>query len=133
MLVVDASVAVTACLASDGFVSLGGEQLVAPPLLWPEGRSALHVMAFRGEQLPEVTRLAAQRLGAAPIEARDPAELGREAWRLADDFGWAKTYDAEYVALARKLDVALLTRDERLRRGASRLITVLAPDDLVPP
>lgn len=130
MLVVDASVAVTACLATDGFSSLGSEQLVAPPLLWPESRSALHVMAFRGEELPEVARSAAERLDAAPIEAHDPAQLGREAWRLADQLGWAKTYDAEYLALARLLDCRLVTLDARLRRGADRLGFVVSPTEL---
>jgi len=130
VLVVDASVAVTACLASDGFASFRGEQLVAPPLLWPEARSALHVMAFRGEELPETSRLAAERLDAAPIEARHPAELGRDAWGLADEFGWAKTYDAEYLALAQILGCRLVTLDARLRRGADRLGFVISPTEL---
>jgi hypothetical protein len=40
------------------------------------------------------------------------------------DFGWAKTYDAEYVALAK------LTVDRRLRRGADRLGFVVTPAEL---
>jgi predicted nucleic acid-binding protein len=51
------------------------------------------------------------------------------AWEL----GWAKAYEAEYVSLARILDARLLSRDERLRRGAGRLVTVVGPDEVIPP
>jgi len=130
VLVLDASVAVTACLAFDGFAVFESEQLVAPPLLWPESRSALHVMAFRGELLPEAARTAAQVLDAAEIEHSNHPELGSEAWRIADDLGWAKTYDAEYLALARLLVCRVVTLDRRLRRGADRLGLVVSPSEL---
>ena len=130
MLVVDASVAVTACLASDGFKFLEGEQLVAPPLLWPESRSVLHVMAFRGDAARDSARAAAELLDAAPIEAQAPRRLGADAWQLADELGWAKTYDAEYVALAQILGCRLVTLDLRLRRGADRLGCVVSPAEL---
>jgi hypothetical protein len=42
-------------------------------------------------------------------------------WKLAEEFGWAKTYDAEYVALAKLNNCRLVTVDGRLRRGANRL------------
>ena len=46
--------------------------------------------------------------------------------------GWAKTYDAEYVALAQILDIPILTRDRRLARGgASRFVRLLGPMDLM--
>jgi predicted nucleic acid-binding protein len=47
--------------------------------------------------------------------------LGAEAWRIADSFGWSKTYDAEYLALALLLDAVLVTLDRRLQRAAERL------------
>jgi predicted nucleic acid-binding protein len=40
------------------------------------------------------------------------------------------TYDAEYVALARLLGCRLFTVDERLRRGAGRLVEVVGPREL---
>lgn len=52
------------------------------------------------------------------------------AWRIADDFGWAKTYDAEYVALAKLSECLLVTLDARLRRGADRLGFVKTPEEL---
>ena len=45
------------------------------------------------------------------MDRRSPKRLGEEAWRVADELGWAKTYDAEYVALARLLDCRLVTLD----------------------
>ena len=53
MLVVDASVAVAANYSTDGFEEFGDEQLVAPPLLWSEARSALHELLWRREITPE--------------------------------------------------------------------------------
>jgi predicted nucleic acid-binding protein len=44
--------------------------------------------------------------------------------------GWAKTYDANYVALARLRDCRLVTLDARLRRGTGRLGLVVGPTEL---
>jgi len=66
----------------------------------------------------------------AGIRTRSHPRLGDEAWRMADELGWAKTYDAEYVALARLLGCRLVTSDGRLRRGADRLGFVITPAEL---
>lgn len=66
----------------------------------------------------------------APIERRAPARLYPEAWSIATELGWAKTYDAEYVALARLLGCRLVTLDGRLRRAAGELVEIVAPSDL---
>lgn len=60
----------------------------------------------------------------------DDDGLGRTAWSIARDLGWARTYDAEFVALAQLLDCRLVTLDERLIRGSSRLGRVIHPADL---
>jgi predicted nucleic acid-binding protein len=128
VLVIDASIAVFA--ASAGLGPLEGEDLVAPTLMWSEARSALHEAAWRGEIVPEDAEDALQALEALPIHRRSPRGLGVEAWRIADELGWAKTYDAEYVGLARLLRCRLVTVDSRLRRGAGRLGFVVLPDEL---
>jgi predicted nucleic acid-binding protein len=51
---------------------------------------------------------------------------------VADELGWAKVYDAHYVALARLLDCRLVTLDEKLRRGTDRLGFVITPEELKP-
>jgi predicted nucleic acid-binding protein len=43
------------------------------------------------------------RLLKAPVQIHKPDDLIKAAWRVADDLGWAKTYDAQYVALAQML------------------------------
>jgi hypothetical protein len=50
--------------------------------------------------------------------------------RVADELGWAKTYDANYIAPARLLDARVVTLDARLRRGAGRTGLVIGPDEV---
>jgi predicted nucleic acid-binding protein len=130
LLVVDASIAVGDCLSAAVLRTLGDEQFTAPPLLWPESRSALRVLAHRGDISREDARNGAERLETIPIQSRVPAGLGREAWRIADELGWVRAYDAEYVALASMLGCRLVTLDARLRRGADRLGFVVSPTEL---
>jgi predicted nucleic acid-binding protein len=128
-LVIDANVAVAACARPNGFESLGDE-LAGPPLLWSEARSTLHLQAAKGSIDGNRARRLHERLIAAPIARLDPPELGSKAWRLADEFGWGRTYDAEYVALAMLLDCRLVTLDARLRRGVNRLGFVITPAEI---
>lgn len=130
MLAVDASFSVAACLGSDGFSALGDGYLVAPPLMWSETRSTLHLMLHRAALSSPSATAAVERLENATVEVRTPPELGRESWRIADELGWARTYDAEYVALASILGCRLVTLDARMRRGAARLGFVVAPSEL---
>jgi predicted nucleic acid-binding protein len=104
--------------------------LVAPPLLWSEVRSSLHEAVWRKELDAESALAALAKLDAAPIAARTHARLSITAWELADQLGWAKTYDAEYIALAVLLKCRLVSVDERLRRGTERLGVVIGPQDL---
>ena len=130
MLVVDASVVLNACLSVSGFEPLGMERLVAPPLLWSEASSALHELQWRRSISTELVGTARERLRSGRVEVRRHSGLIDEAWRVADELGWAKTYDAEYVALARLLRCRLLTVDERLRRTAARVVDVIGPTEL---
>ncbi len=130
MLVVDAAVVVTACLAEAGFEPLAQEQLVAPYVMWSEASSVLHELKWRKEISTELAKVAAERLAKADVGGRRPKGLTAEAWRIADQLGWAKTYDAEYMALARLLKCRLLTTDARLKAAGSRLLDVIGPSDL---
>jgi predicted nucleic acid-binding protein len=136
VLVVDASLAVELSLDRIGEQAGAdldrGGQLVAPPLLWSEVPSALHEMAFRGEISNALAELALQRFlsGKLSIGEQRPEGLATAAWEVAEEFGWAKTYDAEYVALAKAEGCRLVTLDSRLRRGTDRLGFVVTPDEL---
>lgn len=129
-MVIDANVAVRASLSASGFEELEPYELVGPPLLWIEAGSGLHELRWRGEIPDDVAQVALSRLLRAPIARRRPRHLLERAWTVADQLGWAKLYDAHYVALAAILEQPLLTVDARLRRGASRVVDVLGPTEL---
>ncbi|MGH9165991.1 MAG: type II toxin-antitoxin system VapC family toxin [Acidimicrobiales bacterium] len=129
MLVIDASAALYLLASEEGLEPFSRLGLVAPALLWSEVTSVLNEMRRRGELSAALADATFERLLAADIGRRSSDELYRGARDVARDLGWAKTYDAEYVALARRLDIALLSRDERLRRGAGHLVTFMGPDD----
>jgi len=130
MFVLDASVAFAACASADGFEEFGGSALAAPPLMWSEARSTIHELAWRGEIHREDAERTVARLDTCPVARKSPAALGGEAWRIADELGFAKTYDAEYLALAHILGWRVVTLDGRLRRGADRTGLVITPAEM---
>lgn len=130
VLVVDAAVVITACLSDAGPKALGREELVAPHLMWSEASSVLHELRWRKEISGQLATIALEKLAAAEISPRRPKGLMEEAWRIADSLGWAKTYDAEYLALARLLKCRLLTTDAKLKAGGSTVVSVIGPTDL---
>lgn len=129
MLIIDANVAVAACGGEDGFKAFDDE-LASVPLMWSEVRASLHLKLHKEEIDRQDAEIIHGRLESCPVKRMDPSELGAEAWRIADEFGWGRTYDAEYVALAKLLDCRLVTLDTRLRRGADRLGFVITPAEL---
>jgi predicted nucleic acid-binding protein len=46
------------------------------------------------------------------------------AWKVADQLGWADTFDAEYVALTQLQADALITLDDRLADAVRDLVPV---------
>lgn len=129
-LVVDATVAVASVAKADGFEALSDEDLVAPALMWSEARSTLHLGLLKGTIGAEDAAIAHENLETCPVRRGEEPGLGREAWRIAEQFGWGRTYDAEYVALAQILGCRLVTLDVRLRSGTDRLGFVVTPTEL---
>jgi predicted nucleic acid-binding protein len=131
-LVLDASAAIEAALLEHGFDVYAGHVLHGPGLLWWEVNSVLHEQARRGEISSGLAEAAIARFHRQGIHAVGPSpEFLLTASRVAVRLGWAKVYDAAYIALALQLPGSrLVTRDERLRRGASRLVEIISPAEL---
>lgn len=127
--VVDASVAVASLVEEGGLARLG-DDLIAPPLMWSEARAALRLQVWQGRVPVQDAEVMVDRLERLEVARRAPARLGREAWAVARELGWARTYDAEYVALARLTGRRVVTLDGRLQRGADRLGLVVGLDEL---
>jgi predicted nucleic acid-binding protein len=130
MLVIDASAALYLLASADGIEPFTHLGLAAPALLWSEVTSVLNEMHGRGELSTDLAEAAFDRLMSSPIERHTGDQLYRDAREVGRQLGWAKTCDAEYVALARLLRCRLLTTDAKLRTSASKAADVVGPTEL---
>ena len=126
--VVDASAVVH--LAGAGVEVSGAHELLAPTLLRSQTLSTLHEAVQRGEIPADVARDQLARIGRMPIRLLGDAVLRRRAWDLADQLGWASTYNAEYVALTQLQADAFVTLDAELRRSVEGIVATAAIDAL---
>ena len=117
-------------LASED-IDVGAEhELFAPTLLRSQTLSALHEAVHAGELTEDVAVERLARIQALPIRLLGDAVLRRNAWRLADQLGWASTYDAEYVALTKLQADALVTLDAELARQVAGIVPTASIDAL---
>ena len=105
-------------------------ELLAPTLLRSQVLSALHEAVHTGKLAADVAhdRLAATR--GLRIRLLGDAVLQRRAWEIANQFGWAETYDAEYLALTLLQADAFVTLDKKLARSAKEVVSVATIDAL---
>ena len=109
-------------LASEGIEVPSKHKLLAPTLLRSQTLSALHEAVHAGEIPPDVGRERLTRIRAMPIRLLGDAVLRRRAWDIAEQLGWAETYDAEYVALAQLQKSTLVTLDTELARRVKGIV-----------
>ena len=118
-------------LAAAGIEVAGEHELLAPTLLRSQTLSALHEAVHRGEIPAGVARERLKRIRQMPIRLLGDAVLRRRAWELADQLGWASTYDAEYVALTQLQADAFVTLDARLARSVEGIVATASIDALL--
>ena len=122
--VIDANVYVQMSLTGDELAPLAGHDLIAPPIFGSEVTATLCELTYRGEVPVEVARRIVDDLARPVVSVQQPAAIYVRSWDLARSLGWAKSYDAEYLALAQILEVPLVTIDARLRRGAGHIVAM---------
>ena len=121
--VIDSGVALK--LASEKDFDLpAAHELLAPTLLRSQALSTMHEAVQRGELSGDVALERLARVNKMPIRLLGDAVLRRLAWKLADQLGWAGTYDAEYLALTQLQADAFVTLDKELARRAKQVVTV---------
>ena len=118
-------------LASEEVEVSDKHELLAPTLLRSQTLSALHEAVQRGEIPADVARDRLARIGRMPIRLLGDAVLRRRAWEVADQLGWASTYDAEYVALTQLQADALVTLDAELARSVEGIVETASIDALL--
>jgi predicted nucleic acid-binding protein len=109
-------------LASEGIEARAEHELLAPTLLRSQTLSALHEAVHAGEIPPDVALDRLARIWAMPIRLLGDAVLRRNAWEVAEQVGWAETYDAEYVALTKLQADAFVTLDAELARRVEGIV-----------
>ncbi len=117
-------------LARGGIDVAAGHELLSPTLLRSQTLSALHEAVHRGEIASEDALDQLARIWAMPIRLLGDAVLRRRAWKLADELGWAETYDAEYVALTLLQADAFVTLDADLARRVEGIVATATIDAL---
>ena len=117
-------------LASEEVEVSDAHELLAPTLLRSQTLTLLHEAVQRGEVTADVARERLARIGRIKIRLLGDAVLRRRAWEVADQLGWASTYDAEYVALTQLQADAFVTLDAKLARSVDGIVVTASIDAL---
>ena len=120
-------------LASEELDVHRDHELLAPTLLRSQTLSALHEAVHLGDLGADVASDRLARIAAIPIRLLGDAVLRRNAWKIADQLGWADTYDAEYVALTKLQADFFITLDAELARQVEGIVPTATIDVLATP
>jgi predicted nucleic acid-binding protein len=106
-------------------------KLVAPTLLRSEVLSTAYQRVRAGEITKPVADAQLDYVRGLQLRLLGDRVLQATAWRVAAEFDWPDTFDAEYVALTLLQADALVTLDEGLRAAASSKVRVALVDELL--
>ena len=117
-------------LAAEEIEVASEHELLAPTLLRSQTLSIMHEAVHRGEIPADAALERLERVWAIPIRLLGDAVLRRTAWKIAEQMGWAETYDAEYVALTKLQADAFVTLEAELARRVEGLVPTATIDSL---
>lgn len=127
IVVVDASILLALGLADEPFHSQAQRalmlwhaaevQLAAPRLFRSEITAVVRKVVYQERMTVEQGRAVLSQLLSYPVTLYEDVELLKAAFELALRFNHPRTYDAQYMALAERLDCIFWTLDERLFNG----------------
>lgn len=136
-LVVDSSAVVEVLLertseqTAKRLLGFTNEPVIAPALMWSEAMSALTMQVWKGSINADIGKSYLNYLFNAKITLQTADRFKDRAFEIARDMGWARTYDAEYCALADLEEATLVTADLRMMKSAQgRLPYIVAVADL---
>jgi hypothetical protein len=84
-------------IAEKGLEASGEHELLAPTLLRSQMLSVVHAAVHRGEVSADMALDRLDRIWRMGIRLLGDAVLRRQAWKVAEQLGWADMYDAEYI------------------------------------
>src|SRR5690554_4008259 len=119
---IDAGVAIR--LAQEDAPVAAEHELVAPTLLRSQVLSALHRESMRGELTEADAQDLLARIRTMNIRLLGDRVLQSVAWKIADQLGWAETFDAEYIAVTKLQADAFITLDSELAKSAQQFVEV---------
>jgi predicted nucleic acid-binding protein len=111
-------------LAHDQAVIRDEHHILAPTLLRSQLLSLLYQAVKRGEMTKKDAEKRLNYVRGLRIRLLGDRVLQNVAWKVADEFGWSDTFDAEYVALTQLQADALITLDRQLADAVKDLVSV---------
>ena len=118
-------------LAAERAVVSADHQLVAPALLRSQVLTLLYEAVARGELSRKDASARLDHLRGLRMRLLGDRVLQANAWRIADELGWADTYTAEYIAVTQLQADAFVTLDAALAEAVAGVVRVAPVDELL--
>ncbi|MEL4317745.1 type II toxin-antitoxin system VapC family toxin [Leifsonia sp. YIM 134122] len=117
-------------LAAERAVPSPEHQLVAPALLRSQVLTLLYEAVARGELSRKDASARLDHLRGLRMRLLGDRVLQANAWRIAEELGWADTYTAEYIAVTQLQADAFVTLDAALAEAVAGVVRVARVDEL---